>query len=264
MKIFVFISQISLFLAINIGQAHADFIPDVHAGEKLSLEKSRSIVQKIEEYSDTWEHIYTKDGIKISSKEIKGTKILAVRGETVVNHNIAKVTNVLIDHKRSEEWVDKLENSYPLKNIDNTARVIYTHMDAPWPVKDRDFVTYQEVSVDRDNRTIVFIGTSNTDVDGPSTDLIRGTVTATGILKSSEDGKSTSITMEVLGDPKGKIPSFIVNFIQEEWPYESLSALKKQLDKDDVEAHQGIVNYLNGATNNLSIFPLYPIQKASK
>jgi hypothetical protein len=48
-------------------------------------------------------------------------------------------------------------------------------------------------------------------------------------------GKKTRIEFETLGDPKGWIPDWLINSIQEDWPIYSLNALREQLTKPHVK-----------------------------
>jgi hypothetical protein len=47
------------------------------------------------------------------------------------------------------------------------------------------------------------------------------------ILTPSADGKSTNAMVEVNTDPKGMLPKWIINLVQENWPIEFFENMTK-------------------------------------
>ena len=45
----------------------------------------------------------------------------------------------------------------------------------------------------------------------------------------------TRIMVEVITDPKGSLPAWLINLIQKDWPYNTISALKKRAKKGDIK-----------------------------
>ena len=70
-----------------------------------------------------WEHINTKKGVKVFSKEVEGSPLLAFKGVTTVDAPLQKVLFVIATNERRQEWVDRL---YINKQIETVSPFEYT------------------------------------------------------------------------------------------------------------------------------------------
>ena len=63
-------------------------------------------------YQDAdWELISDEDGVEVYSAEIEGSDIKGVKGVFTMPYNCAYVFSVIMDHRRSIHWVDRLISS---------------------------------------------------------------------------------------------------------------------------------------------------------
>jgi len=212
-----------------------------------------------------WKLNRKEDGIEIYSKKIPDSSILAVRGKAKLPYPLEKIFYALLDHSRSKEWVDKLVDSRQLRIIDPLTRIIYNEMAIPWPFKNRDFVIKQKILISKNRKIVTILGNSVEDSLSPNTKLIHGEVSGIAELQWLSP-TSTQASIELHGDPKGAIPAFIVNWVQKEWPYDSLIALKSKLNKDESLEHENLKKYLKSRIHTLEVFPLEnlkPIRKIS-
>ena len=44
----------------------------------------------------------------------------------------------------------------------------------------------------------------------------------------------TKVAVEVQTDPKGALPSWLINMIQKDWPYNSITSLTKQAQRENI------------------------------
>ena len=72
-----------------------------------------------------WTVINITDGITVSQKTIPNSDLFAFRGEGVVDVHISKLQSVLFDEKRGDEWVDLMEEAYPVTDWSEDKRTIY-------------------------------------------------------------------------------------------------------------------------------------------
>jgi hypothetical protein len=49
---------------------------------------------------------------------------------------------------------------------------------------------------------------------------------------------------EVMVDPRGSVPTFLVNMVQRSWPFQTLTALRKQVAKPDIKDDPRVVERL--------------------
>ena len=182
-----------------------------------------------------WTVINITDGITVSQKTIPNSDLFAFRGEGVVDVHISKLSAVLFDEKRGPEWVDLQQEAYPVTEWTNEERSIYQSYDLPWPIQDRDYVMNQKRKIDPPSKTITAtyqsIEVSSTP---PKECCIRAYAQRTyWSLIALPNGK-TKVAVEVQTDPKGALPSWLINMIQKDWPYNSISSLTKQAQRNDV------------------------------
>jgi hypothetical protein len=163
------------------------------------------------------------------------------------------VASVLVDRKRSTEWIDRLVKTKLIRQISETESVEWDHIKTPSPLKDRDFVFKTTISTDPAKKRVTFNYYSVSDPLAPETDdYVRGTFKAgkfelTMASRKNADGtvtKGTIVNAEVEVDPRGSVPKFIVNMVQKSWPHTTLMALRKQVAKPDIKDDQRVVDRL--------------------
>ena len=209
-------------------------------------------------YADTpaapkWEMLNEEDGIRMFRRDVPGSSIVALRGEAFVEAPIARVASVLADRKRSPEWIDRLVKTKVLRQLSETESINWNHIKTPTPLKDRDFVFKSAITTDPAKKQVVFSYYSVTDALAPVTDdYVRGSFKSgkfelTMATRANKDGtksKGTIVVAEVLVDPAGSVPTFIVNLVQKSWPYKTMTALRKQVAKPDIKDDPRVVERL--------------------
>ncbi len=196
---------------------------------------------------NTWTEVSNYDGIVTHKKNIAGKSIVAFRGETIINANIFKVAQVLIDTSRKGEWVYRNIEAKDIRRVSLLSRIEYNKTSSGnLLVSDRDFVFLAEIKLDRPKREIEVVLKSTTDKLMPEVPgVVRGELEYSSYRLKSDptDFTKTNIAVEVLADPKGSVPSWLVNLFQKAWPRKTLEAIQKQAQKADVPEHQDIKKY---------------------
>ena len=200
-----------------------------------------------------WEMFNEEDGIRMFRREVPGSSIVALRGEAFVEAPITRVASVLIDRKRSPEWIDRLVKTKVLRQLSETESINWNHIKTPTPLKDRDFVFKSVLTTDPAKKQVLFSYYSVTDTAAPVTDdYVRGSFKSgkfelTMATRANKDGtktKGTIVVAEVLVDPAGSVPTFLVNLVQKSWPYKTMTALRKQVAKPDIKDDPRVVERL--------------------
>jgi hypothetical protein len=201
----------------------------------------------------TWEMFNEEDGIRMFRRDVPGSSIVALRGEAFVEAPISRVATVLADRKRSPEWIDRLVKTKVLRQLSETEAINWNHIKTPTPLKDRDFVFKTVIATDPAKKQVVFSYYSVTDSLAPVTDdYVRGSfksgkfelTMATRTNKDGSKSKGTIVVAEVMVDPAGSVPTFIVNMVQKSWPYKTMTALRKQVAKPDIKDDPRVVERL--------------------
>lgn len=198
--------------------------------------------------AEGWEYSNDDDGVRVWRRDVEGSRVVAFRGETVIDAPIAKVVSVLDDTSRRLEWVHSAKETRKIRQVGTLERVEYNHTGAPWPVRDRDFVYLAKIALDRTLKQVRIAIHSVADEAMPEADCcVRGEIAKSlYILTSVENGTKTHITVEVNADPKGAIPKFIANIFQKSWPRKTLLGVKRQVQKEDVKPLKMVEDYFEG------------------
>jgi hypothetical protein len=200
-----------------------------------------------------WEQFDEQDGIRMFRRDVAGTSIVGLRGEAFVAAPIVRVASVLADRKRSTEWIDRLVKTKVIREISESESINWNHIKTPSPLKDRDFVFRSLITTDPAKKKVVFSYHSVTDPIAPEyDDYVRGSFKSgkfelTMAERTNKDGsktKGTIVVAEVVVDPKGAVPTFIVNMVQKSWPHKTLTALRKQVAKPDIKDDKRVVERL--------------------
>jgi hypothetical protein len=200
-----------------------------------------------------WEMFDEEDGVRCYRRDVAGTDIVALRGEGFVAAPITRVASVLVDRSRAHEWIDRLGKTKMLRHLSETESINWNHVKTPTPLKDRDFVFKAVLSTDPAKKKVVLSYFSVTDPLAPVTDhYVRGHFQSgkfelTAVERTNKDGtktKGTQVVAEVIVDPRGSVPKFLVNMFQKSWPHKTITSLRKQVAKPDIKDEKVIVERL--------------------
>jgi hypothetical protein len=178
----------------------------------------------------------TDDGITVFRREVPGTDIVAFKGEGDIQASIEQVATVIFDTTRAKEWVMDLESSKLVRWLSPSEYVEYDHVGTPVVMKDRDFVSKVVMESDPKAKSFKFSYKSMEDPTLPATSYIRGDLmNTTFVLTALDNDTKTRVVGDILCDPKGSVPKWIVNYFQKGWPIDTLRALRAQVNKPDVK-----------------------------
>jgi len=179
-----------------------------------------------------WEKMAdTSDGILAYRKEIPGSRLLAFRGEGVVDGPLPLVATILVDASQGPDWVYALTEARILRWLSPDEFIEYDRFEMPLIIADRELVNRGKITIDPQQRQFRLEYSAIEDPGAPLTRHVRGEIIASYILlRPLPDGK-THVEAYIHGDPKGLIPSWIVNFLEKDWPVRTFRGLRRQAAK---------------------------------
>jgi hypothetical protein len=179
--------------------------------------------------------VNTSDGIQIFEKETQHDGLIEFRGVGVVDAPLPLVATVISDTTRRREWINGLAESRILRWEGKDKFIEYDHIEMPIFFSDRDFVSTVIIRSRRPEKELTFLYQSVDDPAAPRTRYIRGKViNMTFHLSSIDNSRKTKVDAEFLCDPKGWIPSWLVNFFLKDWPRDTFRGLRKEVLKPDI------------------------------
>ena len=184
-------------------------------------------------HAGEWQEMDSDNGFISYSKEIEGSKLVAFKGVGDIDAPISKLLWVLTDNVHRAEWVDRLYETKELDRIGEHEFVVYQAYRLPVFISNRDYV-YRGKATTQDDGSVIVTLASEEHPDAPETIGVRAHLNQSSYtLTPAADGKTT-VTVEIHTDPKGLLPSWLVNLIQKSWPLKTLNGLATQVQKDFV------------------------------
>ncbi len=191
-----------------------------------------------------WEQISEGNNLSVYVFENDGS-IYTFQAIGTLRAPIDKLLAVLRDVESAPRWNPDIKYKITLKNISDVEAITYNLNEFSWPVSNRDFVLHNLLSLDRENRFLMVRVKSTTfHSHPPFGDNVRGDVRfATLYLRPAKDS-STDVRLLVNVDPRGSIPKWLVNWIQEQWPRNYLVSLEQEANRTTLELNPGIRSLL--------------------
>ncbi len=193
-----------------------------------------------------WEKIKERKGVEVFSGDVSGSNIVAFRGVSTIDAPLEKVISVIYDVSRIKEWMSDLQSSKVIEQKSKFQKIEYNRTSAPWPLSDRDFIYSVDFKVDKENKSAEIMIENATHQDAPEVPgVIRGELLSSRYyLKSLENNSKTHIEVEILADPKGSIPKWVVNIFQSGWPSNTIFGIKKIATEAKYQVHPDIAEFI--------------------
>jgi hypothetical protein len=159
-------------------------------------------------WADDWKLEKQKNKVSIYSKKTdSGYKEVMVK--TIVEASPYALIALLDDVAVSCQWIHNCIEVKILNEASPTERLVNSFFAAPWPIKDRDMVTFSTTTFSDSKVQIEISDRGDTKPNNPKYVRMQN---IHGLWEAStlEDGQS-EITYTGGGNPAGNIPAFIAN-----------------------------------------------------
>ena len=178
-------------------------------------------------FSQDWKLKKDSDGIKVYTRDVKGSSIQEFRGEVVAKSNLSTILYVIDNIADYPKWMYKCSYAERLKKINEASGYAYSVLDQSWPVTDRDACTFYYVTQDSNSLvvTINIKGVCNYIPEKPDRvrmPSIKGSWQLIPVSKGV-----TKIVYQIHSEAGGEVPAALVNMFVTNTPYYNLLNLKK-------------------------------------
>ncbi|MDP6932077.1 MAG: START domain-containing protein, partial [Myxococcota bacterium] len=178
-------------------------------------------------------------GVEVGRKTMPDSPLFAFRGEADLDVHIGVLAEVLWRDGLGVEWVDLMILSERVELLDDTNKIVHQGYGLPWPISDRDYVMLESATFDETTKTFTLQFKSTEHASMPEQeDFIRAQAYRTfWHLQANDTPGSTHVEVEVYTDPKGLLPSWLINLIQKDWPSTTITNLDARAQKGDIPSH---------------------------
>ena len=180
-----------------------------------------------------WQLKKTTEGISVYTRKVEGSPILEFKATVTVNASVAKIIPLFEDVKGLTSWYYQCVHSGLVKDEGPQDKICYIVLHLPWPVTERDCVFRRSKSTHEKNSIISYSIQALPKFLPVKKGKIR-VLMINGLWRftSLPDGK-TEIYFQQHVNPGGSIPTFLVNAMAVDTPFNSLKSLRRLIK----EAH---------------------------
>jgi len=189
-----------------------------------------------------WKLKKFQNGISIYTQDAENSKFKELKSVTTIKTSLSSIVAVLNDWAAYPEWVYKCEKSSTLKKISDREVIHYQNIVAPWPVDNRDFVVNVKLEQNAKTKVITIHSASIPDYIPKILNHVRiKEFKASWTLVPLQNG-SVEVTYQLLVNPGGDIPAWLVNMAVIDGPFETCSNLKERVLMEKYQ--KKIVSYI--------------------
>jgi len=135
----------------------------------------------------------------------------------------------------ADNWIANCEKVEVINSPSDNERIVHTYFSAPWPVRDRDMVTYSKTSFDEMTNTITIrVRDYSSKLPGVENYVRMKNVNGVWTIKNSDEN-NISITYEGFGEPAGNIPIWMANNLLKSSTFETFKNMRAILKKQQYE-----------------------------
>lgn len=197
------------------------------------------------EIKTQWEYVGKDKDVEVYKGQVKGTSVVAFRGVAVIDAPVEKILTVIHDLNLMKKWMQEMREVKVLERQGLFNKIEYNIIDAPWPMSDRDFVYSFKLFVNQDS-TITIKVENATHPDAPEKrKLVRGELSASRYVLRPLEKNKTYFEIELLADPKGSVPKWLVNLTQESWPGNTIDRIRKLATDPGLKLHPDVIQALS-------------------
>lgn len=176
-----------------------------------------------------WEIVQDKDGITVYTRVVQGCSFKEYKAVTQVDAALASLVALVADIAACPDWIYTCKSGRLLDRISPTETYTYTVNEAPWPVSDRDAVVRNVLTLDPQDRSVTITITGVPDYIPPAKGRVRVKMILGYWRFTPITDNRVRVVYQVLNDPGGNLPSWLVNSVVVSQPYHTLMNMKRLL-----------------------------------
>lgn len=178
-----------------------------------------------------WKFLTEKEGIKVYSKPVTGSKVKALRVECVLDARLSSLVTLLLDIPATTQWVYHTKSCTLLKQVAPSELYYYSEVSLPWPLDNRDFVAHVKVSQDKTTKVVTVNAPAIPGWVGTKKGIVRVNQSLGFWLITPLGNNRIKVEYTLQVDPGGVIPAWAVNLLSSQGPIESFQKMRLLLQR---------------------------------
>ncbi|NVO18329.1 MAG: hypothetical protein HXX13_01440 [Bacteroidetes bacterium] len=194
----------------------------------FSLSASLQLLTISFSYSQPWQFVKEKEGIRLYLRQEANSAFKSFHGETEFRGNFEKVCSLVGDPTKQDWWGDDVKDIRVLAYEKDKLIRYYFIYDAPWPLTNRDLVAEVHISDDPATGAKVVASKQLLNVVPLNPDMVRVTNFHQKWTILPMKNGIVQVTLEGFINPGGEVPSWLYNMIIVDIPLRLLKVIRER------------------------------------
>ncbi|MBW2637465.1 MAG: hypothetical protein JRC86_08100, partial [Deltaproteobacteria bacterium] len=184
-----------------------------------------------------WKEVSGRAGIVGYTRMTSLTEVEEVKAVGVVEAPVAVIEAVIRDVEAEPQFMFKCteaaEFNPPGLTVTDDIGYVYNRTSMPWPVNDRDVVVKSVLMVDTKTGTL-YVRAHEVTADFPHapSGLVRMPILRYIMIVSPLGESKSQVYYQVLADPGGRLPKFLVNLFSKNMGVDTIAGLREMVKKE--------------------------------
>lgn len=176
-----------------------------------------------------WKLSKQGNGVKVYTRTAEGSNIKEFKATISIKAKAVDIAQEVINVADYKDWYPDVMGSKVLEKPSKYEWIVYYRVDVPWPGTDRDAVSLLKVEMDEEKKNIKILSSAKLNYKEEFYGVVRLKKTD-GSWTFTEKNGVTEVKYQMLADPGGNLPAWIVNMFLVDGPYKTLLALQKRVE----------------------------------
>ena len=185
--------------------------------------------------SGPWELVKNTNGVQTFYRwttNEKGISFRERKGEMIIRCTMQEAVRVISDTKSTKEWMTSVDEIYDLERISPNEWYTYTLFNIPWPLNNRDLISFNKLNPDHGNGAVTIDITCKDRFAPLKNGVTRLTDYKAVWHITRQDEKNISISFTAASSAPPSLPRYIQDPIIEKIFHNNLIRLKEILDAE--------------------------------
>lgn len=177
-----------------------------------------------------WQLAKEKSGVKVYTHDNYSNGMKGAKGVVQIRATVDQALDLLRNFSSYPQWMYQCSEAKLLKQISDTEFQVYSVVDAPFPVSDRDLVSTVSASQDASGAITLRLGCLPKGHPEKSGKVRIPRFEGAWILTPKTNG-TIEVVYQYASDPGGSIPTWVANASLTDIPLYTLIKMKEKLEK---------------------------------
>lgn len=179
-----------------------------------------------------WKLKKEKSGIEVYTRIIEGSSFAEFKGMILIpNTDVYEILDILFDVENYESLFPDCINSKLLEQAGKYHKIHYIVTKGPWPVTDRDAIYDQKAELSENGKYALIRLIAVPDKLAENEKMVRMQEGSGSWELDGTSNKNVKVTFQFHGEPRGIIPTWLVNSFVVNYPFQTLENLRDRVKK---------------------------------